>query len=412
MMIPVSTARAQVDSSFKELARTPGWEITWIHLKSSVQSQDHLFTIQLSQGTTIGFQGQRDGEDSFFGPVQSENIPILNALLDANLEVTGSLRKDIESINFNWELYPEKIARWAKVWQTCPLAQKKWKGQDLSITLELMKIISGEVKKDMSQTVADLGFDLTGISMEKIFHFKAGKLSYYDSHLKPLGIPADFELPIPMMMWLQVKTKESMPASGNHHQTSSSFQVESISATATKKSSKIYFSFDRLLNRYELSGDTAQKDGRFVRLKIMQDKTCRTAAKNLLNAGFAFTNPPEAQPLFLKIDPGLYPGLFNSLIKNKGTIHPFEGSAGFKRPEMPDDMLFYRYTPDSESTFIKALTPFLKNIEYRFSHLELSFQNTMKAKYSKDFQTLLKPAGIGPEEKPWLPYIVYMVLKK
>lgn len=397
--------------SFNKLAATPGWKIKPINIKARAGTRDHVFFVRISEGFTIGFQGQDAGK-KFFGPIRPEHIPALSSLLDEGLKITGTSRKDIESINLDWELYPEKIAQWAQVWQACPLAEKNWKGQDLSVTLELIKKISQVVQKDMAPVMAEMGFDVTGVSMEKIFHFKAGGLSYYKTHLKPLGIKADFEMPIPMMMWLQVKAKDAPPALGDTPLIPGSFELDSIDASAAKGPSNIYFSFSRELNLYEVSGDRAEEDGNFTRLKVMQDGDCRAAAKNLLAAGFHFAGADREKILFLEMNPGLYPDAFFKLIEKIRTGPPFEGMEGFKRPEMPDDMMFYKYIPDPETGFSAQVNPFLNELGYRFSYFELSFSNDMKAKHASYFETLLKPAGIGPEEKPWRPYIVYMAIEK
>ncbi len=415
-LLPLSATIAAQGPSFVQMAATPGWKISPINFKASTQTLDHIFFIRISQGLTIGFEGRdiskKNEKEKRFGPVRSDYISILFPLLDYGLETFGSSRQDIKSINLNWELYPEKIARWAQVWQTCPLAQENWKLQNLEAILALKKKIAQVVKKDMTQVVARLGFEITGVDMEKIFHFKAGKLLYYKTHLKPMGIPAELEIPIPMMLYLVVRATDPSPVYNNTPVTAYNFTPDAISATASKESSNVYFSFNRQLNRYDLSGDRLEKDGEFTRLKIMQDDTCRIPAFNLLNAGFQLTGAERQNTIFLKTDLELFPDAFTKLIKRIQNGPPFQGLNGFTRPEMPDDMNFYRYIPAPETQFSGQIDPFLHKLGYRFSHLELSFVNNMKAGRHPYFKTLLKPSGIGPEDMPWLPYIVYMAIKK
>jgi hypothetical protein len=49
---------------------------------------------------------------------------------------------------------------------------------------------------------------------------------------------------------------------------------------------------------------------------------------------------------------------------------------------------------------------------YRFSRFLISYSKGWKANDDRSWETILKPLGVSPDEKPILPSIVYMVIEK
>jgi hypothetical protein len=400
--------------SFQMLTgKVPGWKMKLNHLTESFAHGGTVFRARISQGRTIGFEGDRIKNEDLnpLGPLAKSHLSHLSALLNHTLIVSGTDRKDIRAINLNWELYPGKILSWAKIWQKSDLYREWQKLKDPKRYNLLVDLISSEIERDMNTVIHSLGFTIMGISMEKIFHFKASKLAYYHELLKPAGISPDLTIPVPMMLWLRVNALERQPSRTENITEPYSFKLESMSATATIGKTNIYGSFNRELDRYEISSDRLEEDGRYKRLDIMTDPQVSGAARKMLDACIKLSGEDDRSRLFLSTDLRLFPDLFTHIVKKAAAAFPPDNIKAVKRDHVPQ-LDFYPYKPARDKGFNQRVDPFLNDLGYRFSRFLISYGKGWKAKDDRSWETILKPLGVSPDDKPILPSNVYMVIEK
>lgn len=400
--------------SFQMLTgKMPAWNMKLNHLTESFAHNGTVYRARISEGRTIRFEGYRIKNEDLkpLGPLEKSHLTHLLALLNHTLIVSGTDREDIRGINLNWELYPGKILSWAKIWETSDLFREWQKLKEPKRYNLLVDLIGLEIKRDMNTVIHSLGFTIEGISMEKIFHFKASKLAYYDELLKPAGISPDLAIPLPMMLWLRVNALERQPSQAENITASDSFKLESMSATATKGKTNIYGSFNRELDRYEISSDRIEDDGGSKRLDIMADPQVGSAARKMLDAIIKLSGEEDRSRLFLSTDLRLFPDLFTDIVKEAAANFPPDNTEAVTKPQVPQ-LDFYPYKPARDKRFNQRVDPFLNALGYRFSRFLISYGKGWKARDDRSYETILKPLGVSPDDKPILPSIVYMVIEK
>ena len=405
------TGPSQMSSSFFQLVGETSWQINLKDFSVSTIKDGKIFILRAGEGRYLSFSAhpENGGKDDFFGPLLPAYAPALTQLLDFARQF-GEMEKSGEfSLNVDWELYAESIRNWAAVWKNSEL-RERWKDMDSRERYsQLVTMITNQLKEDMQPLAEALGMEITGASMEKMSFQEVLKLPYFEKTLKPAGVPADLKLPIPLMLSVRIKMLEheliSPPEKANP------VMVDSLFATAKSSSTSLYCSFQRALDEYEISGDRLNPKGTYGRLLPLSQKEYHPMAAQLLNASLQATGGDDRRSFSLRLNLGLYPEVFQEVVK-QFTFTPDQARQTMvTRPQLPKRP-FYTFEPSQASGFANSVNSFLQPNGYEYRHLLVSVDSRRKAANYPSFAETLKPLGIKAGDRPAVPDIVYLIVGK
>ena len=402
------------NSSFQKLLGDTEWKINLKDFTLSQKKAGNTFKLKMGDEKHFGFsafQGKDDPKNQF-GPLATEYKDSLAELLEYALVFSGQEKAEQFAMSMNWEMYPQSIKNWAKIWQISVLREKWDKTGEQARNKNLAAMISEFLKKDMQPVAKAIGFEIADASMEKMGYFKAGTLEFYDKVLKNTGIPENMKVPIPLMMHLLLKPlSEPIAVKDTNSDSKGSYQVDSLFVTASLNSTNIYCAFNRALDEYEITGDTLRKDGTFAIVSPINNKEYESIFGQLFQACLKVTNAGKRKTIFLRLNLQQYPKVYQQAMQHFTLLSKPAGI--IKRPGL-SFIKFYEYEPEVESGFQASVKPFLKQNGYMFSSLEISFNSRQKADKYPDLKKFFKALGIKPYDKPSVPDIVYMkiILKK
>lgn len=409
-----ATAFSESELAFFQLVGKTDWKMSLKNFAVSLEKEEAVFKLRVGDGHYLGFSAhqKKDENQNRFGPLQLKYTAHLSGLLEYALAFAEQDKNDKFAMNMNWEMYPASIQKWAKVWQDSNL-RKNWGKLDQHIRYKkLVNMISAFIKKDMQAVAQALGFEATGASMEKMSFQKADQLKYYKDVLKPIGIPRDLKIPIPMMLSVLLKPSQNATlVQGTRAASANSIFVDSLFAVAKKNSTTVYCSFQRALDEYEITGDKTKPDGTYVRILPMSQKAYQSISTRLLKACLQATRGDKKKFISLRINLKLYPEVYQEVIKHF-TYMPKTASKVIKpRPQLPH-LRFHTYVPPLVTGFKSAVNPFLEHNGYKFKNLQICLDSRRKAASYPEYEKTFKPLGINPNDKPSVPDIVYMVVEK
>lgn len=405
---------AAPERSFYRLVGKTDWAV---HLESftvSTKEGDARFELRIGEGRHLSYRAYRgeDRESGRFGPLKEKYAPRLSGLLNYALGFAEQEREGQFTLSLSWEDYPESIQKWARIWRKSSL-RKEWDTAGPHARYKkLVALISDFMKKEMQTVASDLGFEATGASMEKMTYPKAHRFNFYLDVLAPAGIPKDLKIPVPLMLYVLLKPLEKEPLPGTQKPgPGSSFRVDSLFTTAKQGSTFLYCSFQRQLDQYEITGDTAHSSGAYTRMRPMSQEAYRSIATRLLQGCIAATGGDKREKLYFRMNLERYPHLYQELVKRFSARRGVSPPTMIRRPQLPR-LEFYPYDPSPDTNFRAAIKPFWDLIGYRFSSFQVCISSKRKAETCPNYANLLKPLGIKPSDKPALPDIVYLVVEK
>jgi hypothetical protein len=315
------------------------------------------------------------------------------------------------SMAIHWFSYPESIKHWALIWKKSEL-RKNWDQTDQYERHDsLVKMLSDTVKKDFQPIVHALGFDITGASMEKMGFQKAGTLEFYDSVLKPAEIPAEFKIPLPLMLSLGLVPSNDSSKREIFTEGSDSCSLESFFSIARLGKNTIYCSFQRPFDQYEISGDHQLSDGRYKPLRPFSEKAYQGISAKLLGAGLISTKRDSKNPVSLKLNIQNYPSVYQEMVAYFSDKSKPGLKTEIQRAGLPNHK-FYLFHPSSETGFLESIEPFLILSGLKFKEFQISRNNKKIAEQYDTYDKLLKPLGFKPEDRPDVPDFVYMIVEK
>ena len=400
--------------SFSRLVGETAWQVTLKDFTVSLEKEGAVFKLRVGDGRYLGFSARREegGKAESFGPLRSRYLPELAALLKYALVFSEQERAKVVSMNVDWELYPDSIGKWAATWKDSDL-RKKWAALDrYKRYAQLTGMISGSVTEDLQGVLNSLGFKVTGASMEKMVHMKAGKLAFYKAVLKPAGIPESLKIPIPMMLQLLLEPLEDQSASQSVDPgLVKDISVDSLFVTAKRDETSLYCTFQRALDEYQITGDSLSADGTVARVRPMSGAEYRPIAARLLNACLKATGGDKRKSVYLRVNLDLYPEVYRDAVKWLTDMTAEARKAPVPRPQLPG-LKFYRYAPPETTGFKKAVIPFLESVGFECRYLLVSGASTGRAGDHPEYENLLKPLGIKKQAGLIVPDIVYLVGEK
>lgn len=412
---------APANSFFNIIGDTDGWRIALKDYSVSTPFNEAIFELRVGEIRHFSFNAHRNHHSgpgrtpaAYFGPLQKRYSAVLSGLLGYALQFAETAPKGDFSLRVDLTLYPETIGKWAKKWQKAGL-REKWKTMDPYKRYPLLtKMIADVVKTDMAPIAGAMGFTVTGADMEKMTYPKAGGLDCYPDVLAPAGIDPDMVIPIPLMLRALLEParkspdrKSSLPDPG------SVYSVDYIFTFATRNGNTIYCSYNRDLDIYEISGDKRNEDESYSRLlPLTHSGANQTMAVHLLSACLTITGARQGDnTISLRLTPGLYPDLYGKMT-GYFTLNPDKAlKSRVYRPELPAKT-FYKFFPGPSSPFKTAVTPFFNKIGYELKWIAVNLSDNREASGYPDYETVMKPLGINPGDKPSVPDIVYLIAGK
>lgn len=408
----VCAAGTVFGQSFSSETGIDGWQVNVRNAAFSLESNDMLFRIGTNGSSTIGYSAHDVKTGRRTGPLQAKYVHSLSELLGHTLNFAGMKKSSVASLNLEWELYPEKIENWARVWKENDLS-KNWNQMDRHKRYEqLVKLISDTVCSDMQPVMNGLGFKAAGASMEKMTYQPAHKLDLYKAVLEPAGIPKDLIIPIPLMLWIKLAPAE--PASGEctlFGVPKGAPRLDDLFVTATQKKTNVYCTYQRDLDKFELSGDTLLENGGYQHLRPLSQREYQSIGQALLKACLEAAGADQMPQVSIEINLTLYPGMLTRVIQHFNQKLKKDEVRTTERPQLPAK-IFHIYTLDTSSPFSSAVNPFFEPLNYRIDHFQLTLGNTRKAGSIRYYDEILKPIGFSPDARPVVPDIVYLIIKK
>jgi hypothetical protein len=392
-MFTLSTGESNWEIDIKDLSLSTVPDQTEFHLR--IQEQRHLtFKDRHRTGNSV----------SSSGPLRIQHVEILSGLLDRALYIAGSVRNYPFSLAMDLGLYPDHIQKWAGYWQSSDLC-KNWDRMDAHLRYEhLTSMMSGFLITEMDAVVRGLGFKAVGASMEKMNYARAGQMDHYETLLKPAGISMDTIIPIPLMLSIHMEPAPHNPIPPVNE---SVYSVNGIFAVAKNNRTTIYLSFNRRLDEYAISGETAGTDGTAVTFLPMTRDEYAPVAAGLLKACLEITSGNEKDEFSLRMNPDSYPDLYLEIVRLIYS-RPHDPGPDLLRPGL-DHMVFFRYRPEPDSGFILPVHRFLKQVGYEFKELQFSIEPFQKADRIPGLATHLESLGLKPGDPVFLPGIVYLI---
>ena len=408
------TGHAAAAPSFSRLVGETAWQVRLKDFTVGLEKEGAVFELRVGDGHYLGFSARREegGKAESFGPLRSRYLPELAALLKYALVFSEQERAEVVSMNVDWELYPDSIGKWAATWKDADL-REKWARMDrYKRYAQLTRMISDSVTEDLQGVLNPLGFKITGASMEKMVHMKAGKLAFYKAVLKPAGIPESLKIPIPMMLQLLLEPLEDQRALGSVETgPAEDISVGSLFVTAKQNETSLYCTFQRAMDEYQITGDSLSTDGTSARLRPMSRAEYRPVAARLLNACLKATGGDKRKSVYLRVNLDLYPEVYRDAVKWLTNMTAKARKAPVPRPRLPG-LKFYRYAPPEATGFQKAVNPFLKSVGFECRYLLVSGASKGRAGDHPEYENLLKPLGIKKQAGLIVPDIVYLVGEK
>jgi hypothetical protein len=401
-------------TSFFQLVGRTDWALNLKSFVVSTAKEGTVFRLRVGDGRCLGFSAHQgeDTDSGRFGPLQEKHTARLSELITYALSFSEQDKEGDFSMHMTWEMYPESIRKWARVWQHSIL-RKNWDNMDRHTRYQkLTKLISKFIKNEMQAVAGALGFEATGASMEKMQYQKAHQLTFYNNVLKPAGIHEDLKIPIPMMLSVLLKPLEKVSIAEPREPVSvGPFSVDYIFVVAKRDTVSLYCSFNRALDEYEITGDMVHSDGTYKRILPMSRKAYQSISTRLLNACLATTGGDKRETLSFRINLALYPDVYREVVKLFTRMPDDSLKSMIDRPQLPH-LNFYSYDPSAGTGFRAAIKPFWDLNGYEFLNFQIHIGSKRKAKEYPEYETLFQPLGIKPDDKPAVPDIVYMVLKK
>ncbi|MBN1596343.1 hypothetical protein JW933_10495 [candidate division FCPU426 bacterium] len=401
--------RSAAPMQFAALVQDADWRINLKDFAVSLTTEEKIFALRVQDGRFLRFSGRisSDPAGKEFGPLQQEYCPYLSKLLDSALIFAGEKISGEFSLEVKWNLYPQSIAKWAKVWLASDLKTTYGRHGSLEKYRQLTGLIGQFVSQDLQPVATALGFAATGADMEKMNFQKAGRLEYYHQILAPAGILPEQEIPIPLMFYLTVQAvPETAPAKAKQQ-----VSVDYIFATAQQNNTTLYLSYQRALDEYELNGDSKEADGSFAQLAPLSDPLYLPMAAKLLQAALQASQAAGRHPISLRLNVHLYPRLEQELIERLTLSTEVTQKIGMPRPELPA-LPFFTYQPLPGSGFVESVQPLLKKCGYKFQALQVSVNDKKRAGDHPEYENRFKVAGLKPDDKLWVPDIVYLLAEK
>ena len=400
--------------SFFKLVGKTNWKLSLKDFAVSLEKDGKVFELRVQGRHYLRYSAHLKGvsDSNQFGPLQHRHAAELSRLLEYALFFAEQEKNDEFAIDVNWQMYPQSIQKWAKIWQDSDL-RKKWDGINQHARYQkLMNMIADFMKEDMQTLAQGLGFEATGASMEKMNFQKAKQLKYYDEVLEPAGIPCDLKIPIPLMLSVLLKpSRDASAAQDPKPKSTCPVIVDYIFATARSNAASVYCSFRRSLDEYEITGDLNKPDGTYAGILPISQKEYRSIATRLLRASLRVTRGDERKTFSLRINLKLYPEVYQEVVERFTLSRQVTQKTGMPRPEL-QHLQFYEYEPLPASGFQAAINPFLEQNGYRFRYLQISVDSKHKATSYPEYEKEFKPLGIKPDDKLVIPDIVYMVVEK
>lgn len=397
-------------SSFHQLVGKTAWRVSLKDFAVSTVKDGKVFTLRVQDNRYFSYTARlkNDSDAARIGPLQLPYASTLSGLLKSAWSF-GAVDGVDFSLNIDWELYPESIRKWALVWRDSEL-REKWKNLPPREGYpHLVKMITRQLEEDFQPLAKDLGFEAAGASMEKMAFQEVDKLPFFQEVLKPAGVPANLELPMPLILSLHLKVAENAPIFPQQNPVE--VAVDRLFATVKSSSDTLYGSFLRELNEYEISGDRKSSDETFTRLLPLSQKEFRTLAAQLLKACLQATGGEQAETFALRLDPVLYPKLYREMVTQFTFKPDLARKTPVCRPQLPERD-FYVFEPSHASGFVQAVNPFLKVNGFELKRLLVSIDSSRKAASYPAYMERIKPLGIHPEDRPAVPDIVYMIVGK
>jgi hypothetical protein len=409
----ISQTIAKPCASFRTLVGKTDWQVSIRDVTVGLKKNDITFELRMGDEHHFDFNAYR-GNDRYrnrLGPLQEKNLPQLFELLTVGLSFLGQDRMTASSLALHWFSYPESIKNWALIWKKSDL-KANWDQTDPYQRHDrLVKMISHTVKTDFQPIVHPLGFNITGASMEKMGFQKAGTLEFYDIVLKPAEIPAELKIPIPFILSLSLTPSNDISQRDIAVEGSDSCSLESFFSIARQGKKTIYCSFQRPFDRYEISGDHQLPDGRLTPLRPLSEKAYQGIAAKLLRAGLISTQRDSKNPVSLKLNVRDYPGIYQEMATYFSDKSRPGLTTGIQRAELPNHP-FFLFHPSPGTGFQESIAPFLALTGLKLKEFQISLNNKKPAEQYDTYDTLLKPLGFKPEDRPNVPDLVYMMVEK
>ncbi len=403
-------------SPFVQRVGRTDWQV---HLKEFTISRQHdgtTFSLRVGDGRRLSFglesvESTGSASDTL-GPLQVKNKAILRDLLECALQFSGTPRNGKFTLVLNWFDYPKRIRSWADVWRDSEL-RAKWNSMNRHVRYrQLTGMIAKHLQQDMAPVARAMGFTITGADMEKMGHPTPAELLIHCPAFDSSGLPADLTIPVPLMLSLALTptmapgstAEPSMPATP-------ACRVDDLFATAQRDASNVYCVYHRSLNEYEITGDTQKDNGTYDRMMPLSDPRCHPIAGQLLSASLKAAQHDQREKLSLRIHLAHYPKIYQDAVQHFTFKTGPPEKMRLRRAGIPNRQ-FHLFKPSSASLLPTGLTAFINRIGYAFDRFEMSLASKRKGSQYPDFKRLLKPIGIQPNDRPAVPDIVYMVLRK
>jgi hypothetical protein len=396
-------------SFFKQVGETD-WQLGLKDFAVSLEKEGTVFELRMQGYSYVRFNAKPKGADRSeqIAPLKAEHVPELAALLEYALFYVEKQRNDDFALRVNWEMYPQSILHWAKVWQASDLRKKKKSMNQHEHYQKLMTAIGEVVSKDMQDLVQGLGFEPDGASMEKMNYSRADRLSYYKEILEPANIPADLRIPIPLMLSLKLKPMQVVePITVSQFPIS----VDYLFATAEANSATVYATFQRALDEYEVTGDVKTPEGGYNRILPMLQQEYQPIAGQLFQTMLKTTKGDERKSFSIRLNLSMYPKVYDEVVQRFNLSPGVTQKVAMPRQELPNRQ-FHEYEPLPASDLQLAVNPFLEKHGYHFKYLLISVERRLKASEHVNYELDFKPAGMKPDDKLLVPDIVYMVVEK
>ncbi|WP_022664058.1 hypothetical protein [Desulfospira joergensenii] len=396
---------------FPGLVGETGWQVNVRDVTMGVRVNDIQFELRMGDEHYFSFKAYQ-GNDPYsnrLGPLQEKYLPRLLELLNAGSSFMGQEETSPSSMAIHWFSYPESIRNWTLIWKESEL-KKNWDQTDPYKRHDsLVKMISDSLKQDFQPIVRALGFDITGASMEKMGFQKAGSLKFYGPVLKPAEIPGEFKIPIPLILSLRLNPSTEISERDSVTKGEAPCWLNSFFSIASQGKKTIYCSFQRPFDQYEISGDRRLPDGRHKPVRPFIEKEYQGISAKLLRAALISTRRDSKNPVSLRLNIPNYPGLYQEM-----TAY-FSETVGsqtqIQRTGLPK-LIFYRFHPSTETGFQESIAPFLGLAGLKFKEFQVSLNHKKTAGKYDTYDTLLKPLGFKPEDRPAVPDFVYMMVEK
>lgn len=400
-------------SFFQQVGQTD-WDMSLKGFEVSTKKDGKVFRLQVKDNLYLGFSAYNGKkiDSNRIKPLQEKYAAELSGLLTQALCFAGQDKNQNFSMGMTWEMYPESIQKWAQTWQDSFL-RKKWDMMDRHARYKkLVTLISEFLKNQMQNVVSGMGFEIIGASMEKMSYQKAQQFAFYNEILAPVGIPKNFKIPIPMMLSLFLQPLENEYSDKLSPITRvGPYFVDYLFAVANQDKTSIYCSFQRGLDEYEITGDIVRDDGTRSKILPMSQKKYHPICSRLINACLSSTGGDKRKILSFRMNLEPYPDVYREVVR-QFTHMPKEFLPLMVQRSKLSHLTFYAYSPTKDTGFRNTIKPFWDLNEYEFLNFQISISSGRTAKKYPYYESLIKPMGIGPNDKPSVPDIVYMIVKK